>query len=70
MRPGIITCLVTFVLGGVLSMLQLWFGLLPTPFFVKAMVTLSIVFVVTLGVTLVRREFLEDQKLRQSGYID
>jgi hypothetical protein len=70
MKAGVISCLVTFVTGCVLAVLQMWFALMPAEVFAKVMITLGIVFVVMLGITLVRREYLEDQSLRQSGHLE
>ncbi len=70
MRLGTNVCIATFVLGALLAILQLWFEPMSAAIFVKVMMTLGVVFVVVLGTTLARREFLEDQRLRDSGHID
>ena len=70
MKTGVIACLVTFVTGAVLMLLQMWFDALPAEVFAKVMITLGIVFVVLLGITLVRREYLQDESLRQSGHLE
>lgn len=70
MKTGVIACLTTFVVGCVLFLLQMWVTLLPADVFVKVMITLGIVFVVMLGITLVRREYLDDVGLRQSGHLE
>ena len=51
-------------------MMQLWFEPMAAEFYVKIMMTLGVVFVVVLGTTLASREFLENQKLRDSGHVD
>ena len=38
--------------------------------FVKTMVTLVVLFVVALGVTLVKKEYVDEKKMKDSGYID
>ena len=69
MKTGVIACLTTFVVGCMLILLQMWVALLPAELFIKVMITLGIVFVVLLGITLVRREYLDDKTLRQSGHL-
>jgi hypothetical protein len=70
MKTGVIACLVTFITGAVLMLLQMWFELLPAEVFTKLMITVGIVFVVLLGITLVRREYLQEESLRQSGHLE
>lgn len=70
MKKGAIVCLVIFVAGALLAILQLWFSLFDPEVFTKIIITLGILFVVALGVTLVRKEYLEHDKLKKGGYID
>ena len=70
MRTGSIICLALFVLGSLLSLAQLWFEPLTAEVFTKLIVTLVILFVVVLGITLVRNEYIEQKKMKDSGYID
>jgi hypothetical protein len=70
MRTGVIACLVTFITGAALMLLQMWFEMLPAEVFAKVMITVGIVFVVLLGITLVRREYLQEESLRQSGHLE
>ncbi len=70
MKTGTILCLATFILGALLSLMQLWFQPMAGEFYVKIMMTLGVVFVVVLGTTLASREFFENQKLKESGHID
>jgi hypothetical protein len=69
-KAGVIACLTTFIVGCVLLLLQMWVTLLPADVFAKVMITLGIVFVVLLGITLVRREYLDDRTLRESGHLE
>lgn len=70
MKTGSIVCLVIFVLAAFLSLAQMWFSPLDTKMFVKILITLGILFVVALGITLVKKEYLDNKKMRDSGYID
>jgi len=70
MRIGAIICLIIFVAGALLSLAQMWFTPLATDVFIKILVTLGVLFVVVLGITLVRREYIDEKKMKDSGYID
>ena len=70
MKYGAISCLVTFVAACLLLLMQMWFDMLPAETFAKVMITLGILFVAMLGITLVRREYLADETLRQSGHLE
>ncbi|MEC4748678.1 hypothetical protein [Methylomicrobium sp. Wu6] len=70
MRTGAITCLGIFVAWVFVALLQLWFDLLSGEIFWKLTVTAGALFVVVLGVSLVRREYIEEKKMKDNGYID
>ena len=70
MKVGSIVCLVLFVLAAGLFLLQMWFSIMEAESFVKTMVTLVVLFVVALGVTLVKKEYVDEKKMKDSGYID
>ena len=70
MRMGSIICLVLFVAAAGLFLAQMWFSLLEAQAFIKTMVTLIVLFVVALGITLVKKEYVDEKKLKDSGYID
>jgi len=70
MRTGAIICLSIFVLGAGLALAQLWFAPLSAEVFSKLLITLGVIFVVVLGVTLVRREYISDKNMKDSGFID
>jgi uncharacterized membrane protein YphA (DoxX/SURF4 family) len=70
MKTGSIVCLVIFVLVALLSLAQMWFSPLDAKMFVKILITLGILFVVVLGITLVKKEYLDNKKMKDSGYID
>ena len=70
MKTGSLICLALFILGSLLSLAQLWFEPLTAEVFTKLIVTLVILFVVVLGVTLVRNEYIENKKMKDSGHID
>ena len=61
-KIGSIICLVLFISGAILSLLQMWFTPLESDTFIKTLVTLCILFIVALGVTLVKKEYLDEKK--------
>ncbi len=70
MKIAYIACLAMFTLAAVLSIFELWFGVLGWYAYSKVMITLGLIFLVVLGVALARREYLSDNQLRDDGYID
>jgi len=70
MKTGSIVCMILFVLGVGLSLLQLWFSPFETIMFWKLLLTLAAFFVVTLAVTLVIKEYLSEKDMKQKGFID
>jgi len=70
MRTGAIICLSIFVAWVFVALLQLWFDLLSGEIFWKLTLTAGALFVVVLGVALVRREYIQEKKMKDDGYID
>lgn len=70
MKLGSIICLVLFVAAALLILLQMWFTPLGAEIFTKILITLAVLFVVALGVTLVKKEYVEEKEMKDSGYID
>jgi uncharacterized membrane protein YcjF (UPF0283 family) len=70
MRTGAIICLAIFVIWVVIALMQLWFDLLSGEIFLKLTLTAGALFVVVLGIALVVREYVEEKKLKDDGYID
>lgn len=70
MKAGSIICLALFVGAAFLSLAQMWFQPLDFEIFLMIIVTLAVLFVVALGITLVRREYISGQKLKDAGYLD
>lgn len=70
MKYGSIVCTALFVLGVILSLVQLWFTPFEPDLFFKLMVTISAFFVVALGITLVFKEYLSEKEMKKKGYID
>ncbi|EIC30237.1 MULTISPECIES: hypothetical protein [Methylomicrobium] len=70
MRTGAIVCLTIFVLWVAIALLQLWFDLLSGEVFMKLTITAAALFAVVLGVALVVREYVDEKKMKDDGYID
>ncbi len=70
MKVGSIICVVIFVLAAILSVMQLWFAPLKAEIFFKTIVTLGVLFIVVLGISLVKKEYIDNKKMKDSGYID
>jgi hypothetical protein len=70
MRTGAIICLAIFVIWVAVALLQLWFDLLSGEIFLKLTITAAALFVVVLGVALVVREYVDEKKMKDDGYID
>ena len=70
MRIAYISCLLMFTIAAIATILQIWLELMAWDVYFKAMITLGLLFLLILGITLARREYLSDNKLRNEGYID
>jgi len=68
-KIGSIICLVLFISGAILSLLQMWFTPLESDTFIKTLVTLCILFIVALGVTLVKKEYLDKKEMKSNDYL-
>jgi len=70
MKYGSIICTGLFVLGVALSLVQLWFAPLDPELFFKLIITITALFVVALGITLVFKEYLSEKEMKKKGFID
>ena len=70
MKIVYISCLLMFTIAAIATILQIWLELMAWDVYFKAMITLGLLFLLILGITLARREYLSDNKLRNEGYID
>ena len=70
MKIGAIICLFIFVAWILMSLMQLWFGILSSSMFWKLTITAGALFIVVLAISLVIREYVADKKLKEDGYID
>jgi len=70
MKYGSIVCTALFVLGVVISLLQMWFSIMSAELYFKSIITISAFFVVSLAITLVSKEYLSEKEMKKKGYID
>lgn len=70
MKYGSIICTLLFVLGVILSLVQLWLEPMTAELFWKMMLTIGAFFVVALAITLVFKEYLSEKEMKKKGYID
>jgi negative regulator of sigma E activity len=59
-----------FVLYAVLLLLQLWMEVVSWTVFVKLTITAGVLIVVTFGVALLYREYIEEKHMKDDHFID
>ncbi|MDD3591300.1 MAG: hypothetical protein PHO65_01505 [Sulfurovum sp.] len=59
-----------FVLYAVLLLLQLWMEVVSWSVFVKLTITAAVLIVVTFGVALLYREYIEEKQMKDDHFID
>lgn len=70
MKTTIIVCLIILVAWSCLALIQLWFVPLNGWTFIKISITAGVLDFVVLIVSLCRREYCENTKMKDDGYID
>ncbi len=70
MRRASLVVIVLLVSAAALFLLQLWVRPFAADTFVKLMVTIGVVLVIVVIVALIRREHLNEKRLREKGLID
>ena len=61
---------VVFVLYAILLLAQLWAEVVSWTIFVKLTITAGVVIVVTFGIALLYREYIEEKSMEDEKYID
>ena len=59
-----------FVLYALLLLAQLWAEVISWSVFIKLTITAGVIIVVTFGVALLYREYIEEKSMRDDKYID
>ncbi|KIM02843.1 MAG: membrane protein [Sulfurovum sp. AS07-7] len=61
---------IIFVLYAIMGILQLWFNIIEWSTFVKLSITAMTVIIVTFGVAMLYREYIDEKKMKEDKYID
>jgi hypothetical protein len=61
---------IVFVFYAILLLLQLWIEVVSWTVFVKLTITAGVLIVVTFGVALLYREYIEEKSMKDDKYID
>lgn len=70
MKLGVVSALLIAVVWCLLALAQLWVQIFSVEIFFKISVTAGILLALIVVVTLVVREYLSEQKLKEDGFID
>ncbi len=66
---SIITAII-FTVFAILLLVQMWIEVMPWPIFVKLTITAGVIVVVTLGVAMLYREYIEEKTMKEEKYLD
>ncbi|SFZ98042.1 hypothetical protein MNB_SV-5-673 [hydrothermal vent metagenome] len=61
---------VIFALFGILLLAQMWATIMPWDIFIKLSITALIVIVITFGLALLYREYMEEKSMKEEKYLD
>lgn len=70
MKYASIICIILLILWVLVAIVDMWFDIVSWAVFVKLTITLGLLMVVALAVALVKREYVQEQRLRKDKYID
>lgn len=60
----------TFVLYVIIGLSQLWFDILSWDIFIKLSITMVAIIVVTFGIAMLYREYIDEKSMKDENYID
>ena len=61
---------VIFALFAILLLVQMWGNVMPWDVFIKLAVTAGVIIVVTFGLAMLYREYIEEKKMKEDKYLD
>ena len=70
MKWASIICLSLLVLWVLIAILDMWVDIMPWSVFIKLTITLGLLAVVALGISLAKREYIDEKNLKKDKYID
>jgi len=61
---------IIFALFAILLLVQMWGNVMPWDIFMKLTVTAGVIIVVTFGLALLYREYVEEKSMKEDKYLD
>jgi negative regulator of sigma E activity len=61
---------IIFALFAILLLVQMWANVMPWETFIKLSVTATVIIVVTFGLALLYREYMEEKTMKEEKYLD
>ena len=61
---------IIFALFAILLLAQMWGNIMPLDVFIKLAVTAGVIIVVTFGLALLYREYIEEKTMKDEKYLD
>jgi len=61
---------VVFALFAILLLVQLWGNVMSWAIFIKLTITAAVIIIVTFGLALLYREYVEEKRMKEDKYID
>ena len=61
---------VIFALLALLLLVQMWGNIMPWEIFIKLSVTACVIIVVTFGLAMLYREYIEEKSMKEDKYLD
>jgi len=61
---------IIFALFGILLLVQIWGNVMPWETFIKLGITAAVIIVVTFGLAMLYREYMEEKTMKDENYLD
>jgi len=61
---------IIFALFGILLLVQIWGDVMPWETFIKLGITAAVIIVVTFGLAMLYREYMEEKTMKDENYLD
>ena len=61
---------IIFALFGILLLVQIWGNVMPWETFIKLAITAAVIIVVTFGLAMLYREYMEEKTMKDENYLD
>lgn len=61
---------IVFIVYAIVGILQLWFTIMEWSTFVKLSITAMVIIIVSFGLAMLYREYIEEKKMKEDKYID